>query len=128
MFEKTQTKIVDFARRVLNSEFVKAFTDEFLSRDRYLEIKLEEICSRCPLGDDGKRYSSVFPFDEENIEMCRRKYFGILLKSFIGKPGDTETDWLYSYLKKCESCLLSRMDNTPDCRIFPERKTSGARK
>jgi hypothetical protein len=107
MFDKVRIKVANIIPRLLNKNIVKDFVEEFLPKDRYLEIKLREICSQCPLYDKGKGHSSISPSDRGNIDMCRRRYFGLLLQSFVGKPGDEETIWLYSYLKRCEDCLLS---------------------
>jgi hypothetical protein len=48
------------------------------------------------------------PQDNEKIDECRKQYFGALLQSYLGKAGDQEIDWLYSYLKKCEECNFDK--------------------
>lgn len=121
MCAKVRSKLAGIITRLLNKNIAKDFIEEFLPRDRYLEIKLQEICSRCPLYGEGNGHSSISPSDRGNIDMCRRRYFGLLLESFIGKPGDRETDWLYSYLKKCEDCLLSEVGNNPTFYMEPGR-------
>ena len=107
MFDKVRNKVAGITKRAFNEKSLKDFIYEFLPRDRYLKIKLREICSQCPLYDDGKGHRGVSTSSMGNIDMCRRRYFGLLLQSFVGKPGEEETNWLYSYLNKCEDCLLS---------------------
>jgi hypothetical protein len=109
MFGKVRIKVANIITRLFNKRIMKDFVEEFLPRDRYLEIKLQEICSQCPLSGDGRGHRGVSPSDRRDIDMCRRSYFGLLLQSFVGKPGEEETNWLYSYLKRCEDCLLSRV-------------------
>jgi hypothetical protein len=87
---------------------VRDFARGFLPENRYLEIMLEEICSQCPLNDDEKGPRNLSESVMERIDSCRKRYFGLILQSFAGKPGGGETDWLYSYLKRCEECLFSR--------------------
>jgi hypothetical protein len=98
----------DYIKRMFNREIVRDFVNEFLPRDKYLEIKLQEICSQCPLNDGEKGNRNFSEYIMDNIDTCRKRYFGLILRSFVGKPGDEETDRLYSYLKKCEDCLFSR--------------------
>jgi hypothetical protein len=95
--------------------FVNGFTKElmwsFIDRDKYLEHTLDEICMNCSLhntspGDNGSEDDLIV------IDECRMKYFGKLLQSFVGRPGDDETIKLFSYLKKCEDCLASKTQNT----------------
>jgi hypothetical protein len=107
MLDKIRIKVANIITRLFNRKIVKDFVEEFLPRDRYLEIKLREICSQCPLCGDGKGHRGISPSDRRDIDTYRRSYFGLLLQSFVGKPGDEETNWLYSYLKRCEDCLLS---------------------
>jgi hypothetical protein len=127
MFDKVRNKVAGITKRAFNRKSVKDFIYEFLPRDRYLEIKLREICSQCPLYGDGKRHRRVSNSDRENIDMCRRRYFGLLLQSFVGKPRDEETNWLYSCLKRCEDCWLSRAGNGRTFYMKSGRKTSGER-
>jgi hypothetical protein len=87
---------------------VRDFVRGFLPENKYLEIMLEEICSQCPLNDDEKKPRNLSESVMERIDSCRKRYFGFILQSFVGKPGEKETDWLYSYLKRCEDCLFSR--------------------
>jgi hypothetical protein len=107
MFVKVLTKLATYIKRTLDTKIVKDLVKELLPRDRYLEIKLSEICSQCPLGKDKKGHQSSPLSDSETIDICRKRYFGFLLQSFVGKPGNEETNWLYSYLKRCEDCSLS---------------------
>lgn len=46
MFVRVRTIVAEFIKRALNSKIVKDFVVEFLPRDKYLEIKLREICSQ----------------------------------------------------------------------------------
>ncbi len=95
------------AGRILNRQAVKEFFQEFLPGDRCLEVKLEEICSRCPLSKDSQGQREFSPQELAGLDECRMDYFGVLLQSFLGRPGDEETEQLYRYLKLCEGCLLN---------------------
>jgi hypothetical protein len=74
-----------------------------MSPEKALESRLDEICSNCPVNGNGYRNDSP-SIDTKNVDNCRMEYFGQLLQSFVGKPGDDETRKLYSLLKKCEEC------------------------
>jgi hypothetical protein len=111
MIQKLRTRAAVCVKRLINRQTIKSFVQEFLPRDRYLEPKLQEICSECPLHGGIEVHRGLSPADEASLDGCRMRYFGLLLQSFAGKPGDEETEWLYSYLKKCEECLLSNADN-----------------
>jgi hypothetical protein len=104
---KARGKAVACARRILNKGIVKDFVQEFLPKDRHLELKLQEVCANCPLHDGTGNHRDLSPSAREDLGRCRMRYFGILLQSFLGSPGDEETEWLFSYLRKCEECLLS---------------------
>lgn len=111
MIRRVRAKAAGCVKRIFNKEMVKEFTQEFLPRDRYLELKLQEVCSKCPLHDDTRNHRDLSPSDRGSLDRCRMRYFGLLLQSFLGSPGDEETRWLYSYLKRCELCLLSGADS-----------------
>lgn len=111
MINRVRVKATSCAKHIFNKEIVKDFAKEFLPRHRYLELKLEEICSKCPLHDNTRGHQNLSPSDREGLDTCRMRYFGLLLQSFVGKPGDEETKWLYSYLRRCEDCLLSGPDS-----------------
>jgi hypothetical protein len=93
------------------NNFTREFARSFKDPDDYLELKLNEICSQCPFNqtkpDNNNSGSNISIVDE-----CRKEYFGQLLQSFVGRPGDDETIKLYSYLRKCEDCLSSKKKNT----------------
>ncbi|MBN2240043.1 MAG: hypothetical protein JW712_09740 [Dehalococcoidales bacterium] len=98
-------------QRLLHSELTKEFIRGFLPREEYLELKLKEICSRCPLGSGSPVAGGIFT--DESVDGCREQYFGCLLQSFVGQPGEEETMTLYSYLRKCEECFsASSSDGT----------------
>ncbi|MFQ6122143.1 MAG: hypothetical protein ACE5LA_03680 [Dehalococcoidales bacterium] len=86
--------------------FLRGFFRGFLTTEELLPLTLEDICRVCPMTRGRGNHSS--PEVQEKMEQCRKRYFAALLQSFLGKPGDYETDWLYSYLKKCEGCYLRR--------------------
>lgn len=44
--------------------------------------------------------------EDKKVNECRKRYFAALLQSYLGKPGERETDWLDSHLRKCEACYL----------------------
>jgi hypothetical protein len=91
----------------------REFVQSFKAPDDYLELKLNEICSRCPLcksTSDNSGSRSI----QSRVDKCRMEYFGQLLQSFVGRPGDDETIKLYTYLRKCEDCLDSKMKNTSE--------------
>jgi hypothetical protein len=94
--------------------FVNSFTRElawgFMDCDKYLEHTLDEICSNCSL-NNATAGDNISGLDLHAIDECRMKYFGKLLQSFVGRPGDDETTKLYTYLKKCEDCLASKLKN-----------------
>ena len=96
--------------KIFNSKYIKELFQEFLPKDKYLELKLQEICSQCPLGKNTGDNNSLSPVASQSINDCRMRYFGYLLQSFTGRPGDEETRFLYAYLQKCEECLLSDAD------------------
>lgn len=90
------------------NNFTREFAQSFQDPDDYLELKLNEICSRCPL--DKTRLENNNSGSELNlVDECRMEYFGRLLQSFVGRPGEDETRKLFSYFKKCEECLSSKM-------------------
>jgi len=88
-------------------EFVRNFKDP----DDYLELKLNEICSQCPLNKTTSDNNGSEP-DLSKVDECRMEYFGRLLQSFVGRSGDDETIKLYTYLRKCEDCFDSKIENT----------------
>ena len=99
-------------RRIFNNSFTREFTEGFMDPDDYLELKLKEICTGCPLGPDqnGNGRSVDSPAGVKALDECRKQYFGRLLQSFVGRPGEDETEKLYSLLKKCEECLKTGIE------------------
>jgi len=91
-------------KRVPFSMAVRQFFRGFLSTEELLPLTLQDICRTCPMNGSRESHDNLTPEDREKIEKCRKRYFGALLQSYLGKAGDQETDWLYSYLKKCEEC------------------------
>jgi hypothetical protein len=95
-------------RQILSSTSLREFFRGFLSTEKWLALTLKDTCHACPASSRrAGRYDSV-PQDDEKIEECRKRYFAALLQSYLGKPGDQETDWLYSYLRRCEECSFHR--------------------
>jgi hypothetical protein len=88
-------------KRLAKSNFIQDIRRELLPDEEYLEMKLKEICQQCPR-NGGPDTGNTNP---QRITECRKRFFGVLLESFVGKPGDTETDYLYAYLESCEKCL-----------------------
>jgi len=111
MIAKMRVKAVDYTRRLINSEVIKDLVREMLPREAYLEQQLQEICAECLLHGDEEEHRKFTPFDWEGLDRCRMRYFEQLLQSFIGRPGSEETKLLYSFMKRCEECLRSSIDN-----------------
>jgi hypothetical protein len=124
MIERVRAKVAGCAKRIFNKEIVNDFTQEFLSTERYLDLKLQETCSACPLRDSTGNHRELSPSDRESLETCRMRYFELLLQSFLGSPGDEETKWLYSCLKRCEDCLQLGVDNSLPSREVKARPQS----
>jgi len=102
------SRIIIMLKRIWSSTAVRGFFRGFLSTEKLLPLTLEDICQTCPMGSNRASHNNPVPQGNERIDECRKRYFAALLQSFLGKPGDYETDWLYSYLKKCEGCYLRR--------------------
>jgi hypothetical protein len=108
------TKVFSGIARSLKPLFINDFTREFAQSfkdpDDALESKLDEICSQCPFNRTRPDNNGSGP-DLSIVNECRKEYFGQLLQSFVGRPGDDETKKLFSYFRKCEKCLFSKMNN-----------------
>lgn len=98
-------------RPLFINDFTREFFRGFMDPDKLLETRLDEICSRCPLGTAVKK-NGIPDFDLQVVDNCRMEFFGQLLQSFVGRPGDDETRKLFTCLKKCEDCLASKVNNT----------------
>ncbi len=108
MAKKILADLTQTLKPLFVNSFTKEFTRSFMDRDEYLELKLSEICSGCPL-DRNSEYNDTSVLDSKVIDDCRMEYFGQLLQSFVGRSGDDETRKLFSYFKKCEECLSANM-------------------
>ena len=110
MTHKVITGVAKFLKPLFKNGFTREFTRSFMDPDVSLELQLNEICSNCPLhtttGDDNGS-----GLDMIAVDVCRREYFGQLLQSFVGRPGDDETMKLFAYLRKCEDCVASKLKN-----------------
>jgi hypothetical protein len=102
------SQILDVPRKNSVIAFLRNFLKGFLSTRGLLPLTIEDVCRVCPLSHDGKSGSEPDESVTEKVDRCRKRYFATLLQSYLGKPGDEETDWLYSHLKKCEACYLNR--------------------
>ncbi|MBN2074204.1 MAG: hypothetical protein JW762_01500 [Dehalococcoidales bacterium] len=108
MTHKFITGVTKLLKPLFVNGFTREFTRSFMDPDVNLELQLNEICSNCPLhttaaDDNGSGLDLIA------VDVCRMKYFGQLLQSFVGRPGDDETIKLYAYLKKCEDCITSKL-------------------
>jgi hypothetical protein len=97
--------MVNVFKRLFSSSIANDIRMDLLPDDEYVPARLEAICRHCPRKI---RSESRIPDDtyQKQLDDCRREFFGVLLESFTGKPGDAETNRLYSYLRSCERCLL----------------------
>jgi hypothetical protein len=102
------SQIPDRLKKNSAVSFLRNFLSEFLSTRELLPLTTDDICRVCPLNRLGENGRTPDESAVEKIDRCRKRYFATLLQSYLGKPGDEETDWLYSHLKKCEACYLRR--------------------
>jgi hypothetical protein len=104
--------------------FLRDFMRGFLSTKELLPLTIEDVCRVCPLSRFDENGNGCDASALERIDTCRKRYFATLLQSYLGKPGDEETDWLYSHLKKCESCYLGMLMDTGEMEPFKQAGAS----
>lgn len=98
------TQITNILKRISLSKTLREFQRGFLSTEELLPLTIEDICRICPsFGGNG---GSPELQEDKKVDECRKRYFAALLQSYLGKPGERETDWLDSHLRKCEACYL----------------------
>lgn len=102
------TQIRNVLKRISLSRSLREFFRGFLSTEELLPLTLEDICRICPMSSSRGNTGNPEMQDNKKVDECRKRYFAALLQSYLGKPGDQETDWLYSYARKCEGCYLRR--------------------
>jgi len=100
------TQITNILKRISLSATLREFQRGFLSTEELLPLTLEDICRICPMTSFGGNGDSPELQDDKKVDECRKRYFAALLQSYLGKPGERETDWLDSHLRKCEACYL----------------------
>ena len=94
------TQITNILKRISLSAILRGF----LSTEELLPLTIEDICRICPsFGGNG---GSPELQDDKKVNECRKRYFAALLQSYLGKPGERETDWLDFHHRKCEACYL----------------------
>lgn len=109
MTTKVFTDIAKSIKPLFINNFTRDFARSFKNPDDSLELKLNEICSQCPFNQT-KPGNNNSGSNLSLVDECRKEYFGQLLQSFVGRPGDDETRKLFSYFRKCEECLFSKMN------------------
>ena len=114
-------RIRSIEKRIPSSQKIGHFFRGFFTTEKLLPLTLEDICQVCPAANG--RGNNNNPEIHEKVSQCRKRYFAALLYSFLGKPGGQESDWLYSYLEKCEGCYLHRFTGAEDAGVSLE--TSG---
>ena len=102
------TQITNMLKRISLSTTLREFQRGFLSTKELLPLTLEDICRICPMSGIKGNSSNPELQDNKKIDQCRKRYFAALLQSYLGKPGERETDWLYSHLGRCEACYLRK--------------------
>ncbi len=100
------TQITNILKRISLSATLREFQREFLSTEKLLSLTIEDICRVCPMTNFRGNGGSPELQEDKKVDECRKRYFAALLQSYLGKPGERETDWLDSYLRKCEACYL----------------------
>jgi hypothetical protein len=108
-----RSKVTDGLKGAFGKEGMKDFVRGFLPTEELLEISLKEICLACPANHGVQDYHKLSVSDKKKLDACRKSFFAVLLQSYLGKPGNEETELLYSYLKKCEECLFLGSSGSP---------------
>lgn len=102
------TEVRSAIGRIWTSEALKGFRRGFLIDAERILLELGDVCQACPARQrQTNRKGAALPGSEQ-VDAYRKRYFAILLHSYVGKAGSDEIDRLYSQLKTCEECWLGK--------------------